>query len=207
MTNSYHILSRWRVKAGVEEVYDIVSQPLEYPRWWPSVYLSSKEIAPGSPDAAGRRVMFRTKGLLPWTLSWESSFTEAVPPHRIVMETAGDFTGRGVWTFVQDGDFADITFDWTLAVTSPLRYLSKALRPVVVANHEWAMEQGEICLREELIRYRAHTPKDLMDAAEPRGPVEVPVGWIAAGALAAVSAIACIVLVRRKSGKAQTAAA
>jgi hypothetical protein len=79
------------------------------------------------------------------------------------------------------------------------------MRPVFEANHRWAMEQGEISLQQELIRYRARTPEDLLDAAEPRGPAEVPVRWIAAGALAA-SAIACIALVRRRSRKAQAAA-
>jgi hypothetical protein len=68
------------------------------------------------------------------------------------------------------------------------------------------MQQGEICLREELIRYRARTPEDLMEAADPRGPVEVPVRWIAVGALA-VSAVACIALTRRRARKTQTAAA
>lgn len=207
MRNTYHFVSRWRVKASAEEVYDIVSQPLEYPRWWPSVYLDTQEISPGATSGTGRRVRFHTKGLLPYTLTWESCVTEAVPPRRIVIEAAGDFNGRGIWSFVQDGDFVDIAFDWKLVVGKPLlRYLTPVLRPVFEANHRWAMRQGEICLREELIRYRARTPGDLMEAAEPRGPVEVPVRWIAAGALA-ISAVACIALTRRRSRKTQTAAA
>jgi hypothetical protein len=207
MTNTYHFVSRWRVKASAEEVYDIISQPLEYPRWWPSVYLDSCEVASGAADGTGRRFLFHTKGLLPYTLRWESSVTECAPPDRLAFEAAGDFEGRGVWSFVQDGAFVDITFDWKLVVGKPLlRYLTPVLRPVFEANHRWAMEQGEICLREELIRYRARTPEDLLEAAEPRGPVEVPVRWIAVGAIA-ISAIACVALARRKSRKTQTAAA
>jgi hypothetical protein len=207
MENTYHFVSRWRVKGSAEEVYDIISQPLEYPRWWPSVYLESREIAHGTPNGTGRRVQFHTKGLLPYTLRWESSVTEAQPPNRLVIEATGDFIGRGVWTFAQDGPHVNATFDWQLAVGKTLiRYMTPVLRPVFEANHRWAMRQGEISLREELIRYRARTPEDLLEAHEPRGPVEVPVRWIALGALA-VSAIACIALTRRKSRKSQTAAA
>jgi hypothetical protein len=60
------------------------------------------------------------------------------------------------------------------------------------------MELGESSLREELIRYRARTPEEMLDAADPRGPVEVPVRLIAMGALA-VSAIAGFALLRRKA--------
>ena len=205
MTNTYHFVSRWRVKARAEEVYDIIGQPLEYPRWWPAVYLDVRELADGAPGGVGRRFRLHTKGWLPYTLHWEASITEAVAPDRIVVEAAGDFEGQGIWSFVQDGDFVDITYDWTLTAGKPLlRYLTPVMRPVFEANQRWAMEQGEMCLREELIRYRARTPEDLMEAADPRGPVEVPVRWIAIGAVA-VSALACIAFARRKSRKAQPA--
>jgi Polyketide cyclase / dehydrase and lipid transport len=207
MTETYHFVSRWRLKANTDEVYDIISEPLEYPRWWPSVYLDSSEVATGAANGTGRRFLFHTKGLLPYTLRWESSVTEAAPPDRLAFEAAGDFEGRGIWSFVQDGPFVDITFDWKLVAGKRLfRYLTPVLRPVFEANHRWAMAQGEISLREELIRYRARTPEDLLEAAEPRGPVEVPVRWIAVGALA-ISAIACIALTRRRSRKAQSATA
>jgi hypothetical protein len=208
MTGStYHFLTSWRLKASPEEVYDIIGQPLEYPRWWPSVYLDCRETASGSPNGTGRCVQFHTKGWLPYTLHWQACTTEAVPSARIAFDASGDFTGRGIWSFLENGAFTDITFEWNITAGKPLlRYLTPVMRPVFEANHRWAMQQGEISLREELIRYRARTPKDLLDAADPRGPVEVPVRWIAAGAIA-VSAIACIALTRRKSRKTQAAVA
>src|SRR5580658_8658347 len=136
MTNAYHFVSRWRVKANADEVYDIISQPLEYPRWWPSVYLDCRETAAGAPNGTGRRVQFHTKGLLPYTLHWESCVTEAVAPGRIVIEAAGDFNGRGIWSFVQNGAFTDVIFDWKLTVGKQLlQYLTPVLRPLFEANH------------------------------------------------------------------------
>jgi uncharacterized protein YndB with AHSA1/START domain len=207
MATTYHFESRWRVKARAEEVYDIIGQPLEYPRWWPAVYLQAEEIPASAPNAAGRRVRLHTKGWLPYTLRWEAQTIEAVPPRRIAIEASGDLDGRGVWTFAQDGDYVDIRFDWNVTVgKSIIRRLTPMLRPAFESNHKWAMQQGEISLREELIRYRARVPQDLLEAADPRGPVEVPVHWIAAGAVA-LTAIACIAIVRGKSRTSETSPA
>ena len=204
MANPYHFVSHWRVKARAEEVYDIIGQPLEYPRWWPSVYLDAQETHSG--------VKFHTKGWLPYTLRWEATTTERIVPSRIVLEASGDLEGTGTWTFTQDGEFTDMTFDWNVAVGKRLlQFLSPGIvgrmtHPAFEANHKWAMAQGEIGLTQELIRYRARTPEDMMEAVDPRGPVQVPVRWIAAGALA-LSALAYMVLSRRKSEKPETVSA
>jgi len=206
-TDNFHFVTQWRLKARADEVYDVIAEPLEYPRWWPSVYLNVRETAAGKPGGLGRRVRLHTKGWLPYTLDWEAEVTEASAPGRIVLTASGDLNGTGIWTFVQDSDYVNATFDWTVTpAKSLLRYLTPVMRPVLEANHRWAMEQGEVSLREELIRYRARTPEDLMEAADPRGPVEVPVRWIAVGAVT-VSALACIAFARRKSRRAGTASA
>jgi hypothetical protein len=202
MPGTYHFVSRWRVRATVPEVQDIIGQPLEYPRWWPSVYLNAREIT--SPASPIRRVQFHTRGLLPYTLIWEAAAVERTP-EKIVIEASGDLEGRGVWSFSQDGDYVGITFEWDVDVNKTLvRYMTPMLRPVFEANHRWSMEQGESSLREELIRYRARTPEEMLDAADPRGPVEVPVRLIAMGALA-VSAIAGFLLLRRRARSSQAA--
>jgi len=202
MSGTYHLVCRWRIRATVTEVQDIIGQPLEYPRWWPSVYLDARETTP--PGSAVRRVQFHTRGILPYTLIWEAS-ADARTPNRIAIEASGDLEGQGVWSFFQDGDYVDVTFEWNVDVNKPLlRFLTPLLRPVFEANHRWSMEQGESSLREELIRYRARTPEEMLDAADPRGPVEVPVRLIAMGALA-VSAIAGFALLRRKVRNAQSA--
>ena len=147
--SQYHFITRWRVKASAEEVFDILSQPLEYPRWWPSVYLDVTRIDSGS-------VLLHTRGRLPYTLHWTSHTTANQPPHLIAIEATGDLTGRGIWSLVPDGAFTDITFDWKVTPYKPLiRRLTFLLRPAFEANHRWAMEQGLRSLELELLRYRA----------------------------------------------------
>ena len=107
------------------------------------------------PRGVGRRVRLLTKGWLPYTLQWESVVVESRYPHGFTLAASGDFEGRGVWTFEQDGAFVDITYDWRIEPQKPLlRRLSFLLKPLFEANHRWAMAQGEQSLRLELARRR-----------------------------------------------------
>ena len=151
--NEYHFLTHWRVESTVEEVSDVLGDPLELPRWWPSVYLAVKQLEPGDADGIGRVVDLYTKGWLPYTLRWSFRVTESRRPYGFSLEAWGDFEGRGVWTFARAGRFVDITYDWRIRAEKPLlRYLSFLLKPIFSANHRWAMARGEESLRAELGR-------------------------------------------------------
>jgi hypothetical protein len=191
---NYHFITRWRVKGTAEEVFEILSAPLEYPRWWPSVYLMVCEIAPGDRGGTGRRVGLFTRGWLPYTLHWQATTREARIPNRLVVEASGDFEGRGIWSIVQDGPFTDVTFDWKLTARKRLlRYLSPVFRPVFEANHRWAMEQGEKSLELELARYRSATMEEMNTIPAPLGPKELWSRALAAGAVMAAGVIAGLV--------------
>jgi hypothetical protein len=155
-SNDYHFITRWRVQGSAEEVYDSLSLVTELPRWWSSVYLDVQELDPGGANGIGKVVSLHTRGWLPYTLRWQLRVTEARYPHGFSIEAWGDFVGRGVWDFVQDGDFVDITYDWKIRAEKPLlRYFSFIFKPVFAANHRWAMAQGETSLRAEIARGRS----------------------------------------------------
>ncbi len=194
MTSQYHFLTRWRVAGTPEEIFAILSEPEEYPRWWPSVYLMVREVAPGDRNGLGRRIRLLTKGWLPYQLDWEASTTAAQPPNRLVVEASGDFEGRGIWSILPDGAGSgvgsglgsDVTFDWKLKARKPLlRYLTPLLRSAFEANHRWAMGQGLRSLNLELARYRAKTVEEMNAVPAPAGPREL---WTRAAATGAVLA-------------------
>jgi hypothetical protein len=152
-SNDYHFITHWRVQSTVEEVADILSDAPDLARWWPSVYLEVKELEPGDENGVGKVVALYTKGWLPYRLRWQFRVTESDYPHSFAIEAWGDFEGRGVWTFVQDGDWVDITYDWRIRAEKPLlRTLSFLMKPIFSANHHWAMTQGEASLKRELVR-------------------------------------------------------
>jgi hypothetical protein len=169
-TNDYHFITHWRVRGTVQEATDLMEDARDLVRWWPSVYLDVQEIEPGDEDGVGRVIDLYTKGWLPYTLRWQFRVAEVVRGHSITLEAKGDFVGRGIWTFEQDGEWVNITYDWHVHADKPLlRSLSALLKPIFAANHRWAMEKGEESLRLELAR-RAATAEERARIPPPPGP-------------------------------------
>jgi hypothetical protein len=192
--NDYHFLSRWRVKGTCGEVADILGEPVELARWWPSVYLDVEELRPSDARGVGRRVRLHTKGWLPYTLRWEFEVVESRYPYGFTLVANGDFDGRGVWTFEQDGPFVDITYDWRIRAEKPLlRNLSFIFKPLFEANHRWAMTQGEESLRLELARRRAASAAARANVPPPPGPVTYAAVGLLAGAVAIAGALLYLV--------------
>ncbi len=192
--NDYHFITRWRVEGTVEEAVAVLGDPEDLVRWWPAVYLEVDELAPGDERGVGKQVSLYTKGWLPYTLRWQFMVTEA-DSHGWTLEASGDFAGRGVWTFEQQGDFVEASYDWRVRADTPLlRALSPLLKPVFAANHRWAMATGEESLRLELARRRAATPEELQLIADPPSPTgSSPLPLAAAGA-AGVAALTALCL-------------
>jgi len=168
----YHFVTHWRVRGTIEEAADVLADPLDLPRWWPSVYLDVRELVPGDPvTSVGREIELFTKGWLPYTLVWRFRVTENRRPHGSAIEAFGDLEGIGRWSLSQEGDFARISYDWRVRADKPLlRWLSFALRPFFAANHRWAMERGEVSLARELERRRAGAGTPAEAIAPPPGP-------------------------------------
>jgi hypothetical protein len=187
---SYRFVTEWEVAGTVREVSDVLADPLELPRWWPSVYLAVEELDPGGENGVGRQVRLLTKGWLPYTLSWSVTVAASRDPYGFTIEADGDFVCRGEWSFEQRGAFTHVTYDWQIEVYRPLlALLSPVLRPVFAANHRWAMRKGEESLKLELLRRRAGS--DLARALVPAPPPPtttspVPLLFAAVGVAGAV---------------------
>jgi hypothetical protein len=168
--NAYHFVTRWQVPGTVEEVYAVLGNGPDLARWWPSVYLEVREIEPGDDTGVGKVIQLYTKGWLPYTLRWQFRITEVNPPNGFSLEAWGDFVGRGIWTFEQDGEWVNIAYDWQILAEKPLlKTFSGLLKPIFAANHRWAMQKGEESLRLELERRHAESPEELANIAPPPG--------------------------------------
>ena len=168
-SNAYHFITVWRVRSTLQEVVEVIGNALELPRWWPSVYLDIRQLEPGDALGCGKVISLYTKGWLPYTLRWQFRVTE-VHPRGFTLVAAGDFVGRGIWTFEPDGEWVNVTYDWKIDADKPLlRTLSFIMKPIFSANHHWAMRKGEESIKLELLRRRAKTPQER--AAIPPPPV------------------------------------
>jgi hypothetical protein len=154
-SNEYHFITHWHIRAQMAEVAAIIEDAEDLARWWPSVYLEVKTLARGDAQGLGKRVSLYTKGWLPYTLRWQFEVTE-ISDRGFTLAAEGDFVGRGIWTFEQDGEWVKMTYDWKIAADKPLlKNFSFIFKPIFAANHEWAMRQGERSLALEVQRRHA----------------------------------------------------
>jgi hypothetical protein len=178
MTNEYAFLTRWRVKGTVQEIVDVLSDSADLPRWWPAVYLVAQRLKEGDEQHVGEEIRLYTKGFLPYTLRWDFRVTGVETLRSITLEAWGDFVGRGIWTFEQQGDEVLVLYDWNIRAEKPLlRRLGFVLKPVFAANHRWAMHTGEQSLRLELERRRARTAEERQRIPPP--PPATPTSFLA----------------------------
>ena len=153
----------------MQEVSEIIGDARGLKRWWPSVYLDVKVLEEGDENRVGRVVNLYTKGWLPYTLRWAFRVTE-VRPDGFSLVAWGDFDGRGIWTFEQDGEWVNITYDWKIKAEKPLlRYFSFIMKPFFSANHRWAMAKGEESLKLELARNHSANKEELALIPAPPG--------------------------------------
>ena len=169
-SNDYHFITVWRVESIIEEVSNIIGDASDLVRWWPSVYLDVKVLEPGDERGLGKVVDLYTKGWLPYTLRWSFRVTE-VRDNGFTLVAWGDFDGRGIWTFEQDGSYVNMTYDWKIKAEKPLlRYFSFIMKPIFSANHRWAMAKGEESLKIELARRHAASTDELARVPAPPRP-------------------------------------
>jgi hypothetical protein len=169
--NDYEFTTHWRVQSTAKEVTEILGNAPDLVRWWPSVYLDVRELQPGDKNGVGRVVDLHTKGWLPYHLRWQFRVVESNAPYGSKIEAWGDFVGTGVWIFEEDGEWVNITYDWTIRADKPLlRDWSFIMKPIFSMNHHWAMAQGEESLKLELARRHAKTTEEAALVPPPPAP-------------------------------------
>ena len=177
--NDYHFITTWRIAATPEEITAVLGDAPDLARWWPSVYLTVSQVAPGDDLGVGKVVDLWTKGYLPYTLRWRFTVTESEPPTGFKLEATGDFVGRGIWTLRGEagpddpgGPLTTVVYDWlVIAEKGVLKNLSVIMKPIFKSNHHWAMARGEESLKLELARRHAATDPTIRSALpKPPGP-------------------------------------
>ncbi len=152
-TNQYHFITKWEFNASIEEVFKLIENGSDLPRWWPEVYLSAKAEKIGRLDRIGDKIHFQTKGWLPYTLHWTAEVISLNVPNHMEIKATGDFIGTGIWTLSQTGALTKVQFDWHILAEKPLlRYFSFIAKPIFSWNHHWAMARGFESLKAELLR-------------------------------------------------------
>jgi hypothetical protein len=147
--NRYCFRNTWRLEAPLEEVYRVLEDIGEYPRWWPEV----RRVDRIDDDTV--RIVARS--LLPYSLTFEASDSrgkERAGVLEVVMR--GDLEGYSRWSLVGEGSGTRATFEEdVIARKTLLRRLALIARPFFRWNHAVMMRHGRRGLDVYLAGYRA----------------------------------------------------
>jgi mannose-6-phosphate isomerase-like protein (cupin superfamily)/uncharacterized protein YndB with AHSA1/START domain len=173
----YAFVDEWDVAAPPDAVYDVLVDGHSYPRWWRPVYLDVETDGPPMVGAVSRQ---HFKGRLPYHLRTRSTLTRLQPGRLIEADVDGDLRGRGVWTLTANDGGTHVRFDWTVHADRPLlRVLTPLLRPLLRANHSWAIQRAIDGL-EPYVRATVEQGGQ-MPSEQPPPPLVPPAGAAGAG--------------------------
>jgi len=157
--NHFSLETIWHLDSTLEEVRglfeDLLRDPGLLPPLWPHAFLECSVLESGDARALNRVMRLQTRGFLPYRLRWQVRLCEIRDLERYSFATSGDLTGRAVFTVAETSRGVSIALDWRLTVRKPLlRRLVWMLKPLLAANHRWAMARGRETVQSEIRRRR-----------------------------------------------------
>ena len=135
--NHYTFDTRWQVRAGLDEVFAVLSDIASYPKWWRQVR-RVEQLDQNSASVVAR-------SFLPYSLTFTLRQTrqdEAAGVMEVSMH--GDLDGASRWTLTSAGDGV-VTADFhedVVARKRLLRLFAPIARPLFRANHTVMMRDG-----------------------------------------------------------------
>jgi len=139
---TYEFVTIWRVKAPLEQVWDLIFHSKNWPEWWRSVEKVEK-LKDGDANHIGAIHRYTWKSKLPYRLIFEMESTRVLPMSLIEGQAIGELQGTGRWQLSSDGEMTTIRYDWKVETTKAwMNLLSPVARPLFKWNHDVVMGWG-----------------------------------------------------------------
>jgi Polyketide cyclase / dehydrase and lipid transport len=138
----YHFVSRWRIQAPIERVWEEIFHAERWPSWWKYVDRVD-ELERGAADGVGRRqyLLFRTR--LPYKVGFEVRATRVQPPSALEADATGELEGTGRWMLTPDDGGTLVRYNWDVRTTRWwMNLLAPVARPAFRWNHDELMREG-----------------------------------------------------------------
>lgn len=146
----YRFESEWKLSAPIDRVFDLLSQPEGFARWWPAVRSS---LLTDSEDATGlgARAQFTVRSPLLYSMTFATTAVEIDRPHRIHNLVRGDLVGTGTYELTEEAHGTLVRLAWRVSTTKPwMNRLPPFARPLFVWAHRRVMEGGAKAMAEVL---------------------------------------------------------
>lgn len=155
MRTHFDLVSHWRIHAPVDRVWDALTDPMTWPRWWPYVQ-RVQTLREGGVDGVGSVCRIDWSTRLPCRIAIEVEAVESVRHQRLRGRSHRQFDGEGLWLLRAEAGFTDVTYVWRVQLARRwMRWLAPLLAPVLRWNHDGVMRAGEAGLRHHL----EHSPR------------------------------------------------
>jgi uncharacterized protein YndB with AHSA1/START domain len=147
MTGGYEFHTQWQLPAPAGDVFAVLADVENYPRWWPQVQ-DARRI-----DATSGEL--RCRSVLPYEVVFVMRReVEDAETGVLRASLTGDLVGTSQWTISADGEGARAVFDEHVAVGHGAVHLaSRFVRPLLRLDHDHMMRAGEKGLRAHLVAF------------------------------------------------------
>ena len=143
----YAFVTRWRIAAPLERVWDAIYDFKRWPRWWKGV-ASVVETKPGDAQGLGGEGVYVWRSVLPYTLTFAVRTTRVERYAALGAAVTGDLEGTGLWLFERADGGTVVRYKWTVqAMRRWMRWWEPVARPLFIWNHDVIMRWGEAGLR------------------------------------------------------------
>jgi uncharacterized protein YndB with AHSA1/START domain len=146
----YEFLTSWCFDAPIERVFGVLNDTAAFPEWWKGV-VAVAVLEPGDADGVGELASYSWRGVLPYSLGFESRVVRVEPPYLIEGHATGELEGVGIWRLFAGPDGTAVLYSWRVRLTKPwMRMWGPLARPAMRWNHDHVMRQGGLGLAERL---------------------------------------------------------
>lgn len=142
MAQQYYFITRWQIRAPLEEVWEAIYNSLEWPQWWKGVK-KVRALTPGDERGINGIREYTWQSVLPYRLRFTSKLTEREDFSRLHGIAFGQLQGEGTWHFFTKDGITFLEYHWKVATTVRwMNAVSFLLKPLFRYNHDVVMKWG-----------------------------------------------------------------
>ncbi len=143
---SFHFDTTWHLEAPIAVVFDVLTDSLHWPEWWPGL-VEVQPLEAGNESGIGRTQRFVWKSRLGYFLRFDIRITRVCEPYLIEGRASGDVAGVGSWRLDGNERITRVRYCWQVRTVRPwMGVLARVARPLVVWNHHAMMREGRVGL-------------------------------------------------------------
>lgn len=136
------LVSRWRLAASRERVWELLSAPETWPRWWPHL-AAVRSLGQGDTDGTGAVREFNWRSGVGYRIAFVVRTIRVARLQEIEGVVHGDVQGRGLWLVEEADDGVCLTYRWAVDLVRPwMRLAAPLLQPLFAWRHFVVMRGG-----------------------------------------------------------------